>query len=288
MRHWKLKHSISARVCRNFFLAYELGFTGPSMDNIELTTNHIHSIHQVYSSTSFNPPAFQYTITASFFLTHPSSPDCKVISVATGTKCLPTTRLPSRGEAVHDSHAEILARRGAIRWFLEEIGRCHHDTKDASSHMYQSDWICQSSQDGRYELRADVQIHLYVSTVPCTIIERVSSDLVPSCSNLSRWRCFHTFVSLYARRKYGNTQGLYDHPSLQSRSYIKRPRRLFSLRCTPHQTWPRGFAANPVHVVQRQSRVVERPRISGCISFPFYKTALSIHDCHRGCFVTHA
>jgi Adenosine-deaminase (editase) domain len=145
----------------------------PSMA-IERTAiaSHVHSILQVYSSIPFSPPASQYTIAASFFLTHSSSPnDCKVISVATGTKCLPTARLPFRGEAVHDSHAEVLARRGALRWFLEEIGRCHHH-----SYVYQSDWICQSSQHGQYELRDGVQIHLYVSTVPCTIIEYVFSE----------------------------------------------------------------------------------------------------------------
>lgn len=138
-----------------------------------MAASHVHSILKVYSSTSYSPPASQYTIAASFFLTRSSSPDCKVISVATGTKCLPTARLPSTGEAVHDSHAEVLARRGAIRWFLEEIGRCHdgttkvRDSDMKSNTAYQTDWICQSSQHGRYKLRDDVQIHLYVSTVPC-------------------------------------------------------------------------------------------------------------------------
>lgn len=139
--------------------------------------SHVSSILQIYSSLSFSPPASQYTIAASFFLTHSSSPDCKVISIATGTKCLPTTRLPLRGEAVHDSHAEVLARRGAIRWFLEEIGRCHQSTPNVTINAtgsdvksYQSDWICQSSRHGpNYELRDGVQIHLYMSTVPCTI-----------------------------------------------------------------------------------------------------------------------
>lgn len=148
----------------------------PSMA-IERTAiaSHVHSILQIYSSIPFSPPSSQYTIAASFFLTHSSLSDCKVISIATGTKCLPTARLPSRGEAVHDSHAEVLARRGAIRWFLEEIGRCHHGMSNATnSHVnmnksYQSAWICQSSKNSQYELRDGVQIHLYVSTVPCTI-----------------------------------------------------------------------------------------------------------------------
>jgi tRNA-specific adenosine deaminase 1 len=143
---------------------------------VERIASHVHAILQVYSSTSFSPPACQYTIAASFFLTSPN--DCKVISVATGTKCLPTARLPSRGEAIHDSHAEVLARRGAIRWFLEEIGRCSDgfDLHVSSNKSYQSDWICQSAHCAQYVLRDGVQIHLYVSTVPCTMIECLSCE----------------------------------------------------------------------------------------------------------------
>jgi tRNA-specific adenosine deaminase 1 len=117
----------------------------------------IAAILDSFSATSFNPPASQYTVAAAFFLTHPF----KVISLATGTKCLPTIRLPSTGEALHDSHAEVLARRGAIRWFLDEITRC-----GSTTNPYSSSWI-HALKNGRYALRDGVQIHLYISTVPC-------------------------------------------------------------------------------------------------------------------------
>ncbi|GLB33462.1 putative adenosine-deaminase (editase) [Lyophyllum shimeji] len=114
----------------------------------------------IYSALSFNPPPAQYTVAASFFLTSPSKVSPKVISIATGTKCLPTSRYPLKGEALHDSHAEVLARRGAIRWFLEEIGRCE------SSGTYKSSWI-HRDPEGKYDLREGVQVSLYVSTMPC-------------------------------------------------------------------------------------------------------------------------
>lgn len=117
----------------------------------------IAAILESFSATSFTPPASQYTVAAAFFLTHPF----KLLSLATGTKCLPTVRLPSTGEALHDSHAEVLARRGAIRWFLDEIIRCNSPTQS-----YSSPWIC-ASRNNRYSLQAGVQIHLYISTVPC-------------------------------------------------------------------------------------------------------------------------
>ncbi|KAG6830619.1 hypothetical protein H0H92_015711 [Tricholoma furcatifolium] len=110
----------------------------------------IKSILSIYSSLSFKPPAGQYTIAASFYLSSTSTPT-KVISFATGTKCLPTSRYPLKGEALLDSHAEILARRGAIRWFLLEVLHCE------SPGQYESLWI-QRRTDGRYELKKDVRI----------------------------------------------------------------------------------------------------------------------------------
>ncbi|RDB20535.1 tRNA-specific adenosine deaminase 1 [Hypsizygus marmoreus] len=125
--------------------------------------DHVDSILTIYASTSFKPPSSQYTVAASFYLTHPTSPNTKVISIATGTKCLPTVRLPLKGEALHDSHAEVLARRGATRWFLEEIGRC----QGSSDSRFQSNWIYQTSAGGKYDIREGVKVHLYISTVPC-------------------------------------------------------------------------------------------------------------------------
>ena len=113
----------------------------------------IHDIHEIYGSLKFYPPDGKFTILASVFLTDERR--TKVISIATGTKCLPTSRLPTQGEALHDSHAEVLARRGAIRWCMEEILR-----------PTTSDWIVRQA-NGKYVLRDGVALNLYISTVPC-------------------------------------------------------------------------------------------------------------------------
>ncbi|KAJ7873356.1 adenosine deaminase/editase [Mycena olivaceomarginata] len=119
----------------------------------------VEEILNLYSTFPLRPPARQWTILASFFLTSSTTGLHKIISLATGTKCLPANRLPADGESLHDSHAEVLARRGAVRWFLEEIRRC----QDAPS---QSEWI-HRCDDGRYALKPAVRMSLYVSTVPC-------------------------------------------------------------------------------------------------------------------------
>lgn len=118
-------------------------------------------ILKTYSRLSYQPPPGQYTVVASFYLLSVSTLP-KIISIATGTKCLPTSRYPLKGEALHDSHAEILARRGAIRWFLLEILRSSYECSGA----YESPWI-ERGLDRRYKLKEGVHICLYISTPPC-------------------------------------------------------------------------------------------------------------------------
>lgn len=115
----------------------------------------------LYSSFGFAPQHSQYTVLASFFLIRSGTTDIKVISLGTGTKCLPANRLSPKGEIVNDSHAEVLARRSAVLWFLEEIQRI------CSVDAYRSPWLDHLCSDGRYSLRDGVKLNLYISTVPC-------------------------------------------------------------------------------------------------------------------------
>jgi len=110
---------------------------------------------ELYYSLAFRPPPGQFTVLASLVL---ASTKLKAISLATGSKCLPATRLSKQGDALHDSHAETLARRAAIRWFLEEIIR--------SIAGLGSEWI-ERGDDERYGLKKGVHIYLYVTTPPC-------------------------------------------------------------------------------------------------------------------------
>jgi tRNA-specific adenosine deaminase 1 len=120
-----------------------------------------------YSLLPFVPQPGKYTVLASFALHNPATQQSgrgttttHLLSLGTGVKCLPASRLPPLGDALHDSHAEVIARRGAIRWFLEEVQR---DVQAPGS----SEWICARKQDGLYTLRNDVQLWMYASTVPC-------------------------------------------------------------------------------------------------------------------------
>lgn len=111
---------------------------------------------QKYASFRFKPPPRQFTILAAFVLSD-NAGNLKVISVGTGSKCLPGVRLENGGHALHDSHAEVLARRGAVRWLLAEIQRAREDT---------CAWLSERP-NGKYALKHGVSVHLYVSTLPC-------------------------------------------------------------------------------------------------------------------------
>ena len=86
-----------------------------------------------------------------------------VVSCATGTKCTAVPAHTLHADAIlHDSHAEVLARRGLVRVLWQEIIMHNNNNKDATLLLAQ---VPNSSHC--YQLRENVQLHLYVSDSPC-------------------------------------------------------------------------------------------------------------------------
>lgn len=102
----------------------------------------------------------QFTVLAGVVLVSSQGKNIKCIALGTGSKCLPATRLPKFGESLHDSHAEVVARRAAIRWFYQEIILIA--TTD-----YDSPWIQKGSL---WSLKNGVEVWMYVSTLPCVFM----------------------------------------------------------------------------------------------------------------------
>jgi tRNA-specific adenosine deaminase 1 len=168
-----------------------------------------HSLSQ-YSRLPCAPQPGKYTVLASFALHDPRTRRTKLLSLGTGAKCLPEARLPKHGEALHDSHAEVIARRGAIRWLLEEVqrdarararapgtepvgGESSFVSESESESESESTWVYARS-DGSYALRDNVQLWMYASTVPCTCIFAAHSRFFVFCfltfpffSHTGRW-----------------------------------------------------------------------------------------------------
>ncbi|GAN09841.1 adenosine deaminase editase [Mucor ambiguus] len=101
----------------------------------------------------------EWTVLASIVMIHCTSRDdyfIKVISLGTGLKCLPFSKLSKTGDVLNDGHAEIIARRGFIKYLLE----IYTKQQDSSPFI---------KQDGGHqmELRPEYSLHMYVSQSPC-------------------------------------------------------------------------------------------------------------------------
>jgi tRNA-specific adenosine deaminase 1 len=99
------------------------------------------------------------------------------ISLGTGVKVLPATKLPPVGDTIHDSHAEILARRGLVRWLIEESRRVARGTENEDV----IEWY-----NGKFRLKEGVQTWLYVSALPVSfLVLAIRPQLISQCGDAS-------------------------------------------------------------------------------------------------------
>lgn len=109
----------------------------------------------------------EWTPLAGIALSRPSSssssllpPELLLISLGAGSKVLPVTKKSRCGDVVNDLHAEVLAARGARRWFVEEVRRCKHGAGGG--------WLVRREGEGqKWRLGEGVEVVMYVSTLPC-------------------------------------------------------------------------------------------------------------------------
>ena len=84
----------------------------------------------------------------------------RVLSWASGTKCLNGGRVCNSGTAVIDCHAEIVARRGLLRVLYGEVAKIF-------SGKGESDLLERVDGAERLKLKEGLTLHLYISTAPC-------------------------------------------------------------------------------------------------------------------------
>jgi len=128
----------------------------------------VRSSLSLYASLKFRPASpLQYNILSTFTLVKSGrsdsgtaeNPVINPVSLGTGVKCLPEAKHSLIGDALNDSHAEVIARRGFIRWILSEL----RDTAKAAT---SSQWI-EPKSSGKWGLCKGVSLHMYISTLPC-------------------------------------------------------------------------------------------------------------------------
>ncbi|KAM6910011.1 double-stranded RNA-specific adenosine deaminase [Xenentodon cancila] len=81
-----------------------------------------------------------------------------VVSLGTGNRCVKGEELSLKGDTVNDCHAEIISRRGFIRFLYNELLK-HYDGADDS--------IFEAAEENKLRIKSDITFHLYISTAPC-------------------------------------------------------------------------------------------------------------------------
>ena len=137
--------------------------------------------HQQLTKKAKPKPGQEWTVFAAIVAFHSVDNRMWVVSSATGTKC---TAQRHNEFILHDSHAEVLARRGFIRILFDEITeRQSENTYEAKQDVGKSYLLTESTNCGnknfnatepesiskvkRYRLNSDIGIHLYISDSPC-------------------------------------------------------------------------------------------------------------------------
>ncbi|XP_059190988.1 tRNA-specific adenosine deaminase 1 isoform X2 [Centropristis striata] len=107
----------------------------------------------------------------------------EVISLGTGTKCIGRTSMSPKGEILNDSHAEVIARRGAIRYLIQEL---HRAVSGGDSSVFSP-----ADQKGKWRLQTGVSFLFFTSHTPCgdaAIIPIIESQCQP-CPPVTSLKC---------------------------------------------------------------------------------------------------
>ncbi|KAL7740412.1 hypothetical protein ACLKA6_013207 [Drosophila palustris] len=121
------------------------------------------------------PTNSQWTVLAGIVQYDGRSQTSKVVALATGTKCIGRSKLCKSGFILNDSHAEVLARRGFLRYLYHEllkaVTRKQQDQGDAVF-----SWDPGSDC---FVLNQNVHFHFLSTQTPCgdaCIIEETEAD----------------------------------------------------------------------------------------------------------------
>lgn len=110
-------------------------------------------------------------------------------SSRTGLKALPHARLPVHGDVLHDSHAEVVARRGFKRWMYRqiereiELERGKGKEREGAGGDGKERRYFERTARGSWALRSEWQVAMYISTLPCEY-----DSVPPRCERADR--CF--------------------------------------------------------------------------------------------------
>ncbi|XP_077424737.1 tRNA-specific adenosine deaminase 1 isoform X4 [Vanacampus margaritifer] len=83
----------------------------------------------------------------------------EIVSLGTGTKCIGQNAMSPKGDVLNDSHAEVIARRGCLRYLTQEL---HRAVSGRGSSVF-----CQTVHQGKWRLQPGISFLFFTSHTPC-------------------------------------------------------------------------------------------------------------------------
>uniref|UniRef100_A0A8C3JKA8 Adenosine deaminase RNA specific n=2 Tax=Scolopacidae TaxID=8917 RepID=A0A8C3JKA8_9CHAR len=156
-----------------------------------------------------------------------------VVSIGTGNRCVKGEELSLKGETVNDCHAEIISRRGFVRFLYSELMK--YDPSNPSS---AEESIFEPAGGKRLRIKSGVTFHLYVSTAPCgdgALFDKSCSDQASVAGQAQHQPLFENPKQGKLRTKVENGEGTIPVESsdiVPTWDGIQRGERLRTMSCS--------------------------------------------------------
>ncbi|PKY51099.1 adenosine deaminase/editase [Rhizophagus irregularis] len=137
--------------------------------------------HQAYKSLSKKSDKpigiqhkFEWTVLSGIIACHITDTgkySLTCISLGSGLKCLPQSKLSKSGDLIHDSHAEVLARRGFVKFIMNELELALTSESRyfrINEHFNSETEIRDQIENKPFLLKDNrLSFHMYISQAPC-------------------------------------------------------------------------------------------------------------------------
>ncbi|XP_024429315.3 double-stranded RNA-specific adenosine deaminase isoform X3 [Desmodus rotundus] len=154
-------------------------------------------------TNSFQPSLLGRKILAAIIMKKDSEDLGVVVSLGTGNRCVKGDSLSLKGETVNDCHAEIISRRGFIRFLYNELMKYSPQTA--------KDSIFEPARGGeKLQIKKTVSFHLYISTAPCgdgALFDKSCSDRAVESTDSRHYPVFENPKQGKLRTKVENGEG---------------------------------------------------------------------------------
>uniref|UniRef100_A0A8C9IPC0 Double-stranded RNA-specific adenosine deaminase n=1 Tax=Piliocolobus tephrosceles TaxID=591936 RepID=A0A8C9IPC0_9PRIM len=154
-------------------------------------------------TNSFQPSLLGRKILAAIVMKKDSEDMGVVVSLGTGNRCVKGDSLSLKGETVNDCHAEIISRRGFIRFLYSELMKYNPQTA--------KDSIFEPAKGGeKLQIKKTVSFHLYISTAPCgdgALFDKSCSDRAMESTDSRHYPVFENPKQGKLRTKVENGEG---------------------------------------------------------------------------------